>query len=395
MKDPSFLNNLKVINLIKSFKNIYRNKPYIIAFAPGRVNLIGEHTDYNEGFVLPVAINRLIYMAAGPREDSGLKIYSLNYNEIFKTELDELIYSKNCKWANYIQAVAGVLLEKKINLRGANLAFGGDIPPGSGLSSSAALEVASIIAFKSLNKFKMDRIRLALACQKAENEFVGVNCGIMDQYISLLGKKNHALFLDSRTLKYKQIPLHLKDYVIMIADSRCHRKLKNSDYNVRRIESEEAFEIFKKYKPRIKSIRDIKIKDLLKYKNKLSIVHAKRIKHVVTENTRVIESVKALENGRLEKFGQLMNESHVSLRDNYEVSSPELDSLVDTAWKIKGVLGSRLTGAGFGGSTVSLVHKSSILDFKEKLTNSYQKSFGKIPYFYTSKAERGAGVYFM
>ncbi|RAK07851.1 galactokinase [Halanaerobium saccharolyticum] len=358
--------------------------------APGRVNLIGEHTDYNDGFVMPMAIEKEITMLAQLRPDRKVKFYSLDYDQMVEYNLDSLEYDEENIWANYIMGVIDEIQKLGSSLQGFNLMFTGNIPQGSGLSSSAALEVVTAMTVVDLHKIKIDGIEMALLAQRAENNFVGVQCGIMDQYISRLGQKGHALLIDCRTNDYQLVPFKDENYQIVICNSRVERGLVDSKYNERRSECEQAVEFFaEKEASEITALRDLDLETVEKYKDELAENVYKRAHHVVSENARVIESQKALEADELKKFGDLMYASHKSLSEDYEVSCEELDILVSLAAEA-GVEGARMTGAGFGGCTVNLVKKDRTEQFIKIIKEKYKKETDIDAEVYISNPAAGA-----
>ncbi|NLY30117.1 MAG: galactokinase [Firmicutes bacterium] len=362
-----------------------------IVKAPGRVNLIGEHTDYNDGFVLPAAVDREIIMAASPRDDDEVHLYALDLDSRSSFSLSRIEPDEKATWSNYIRGVLLLLKERGLPVRGMNAVFSGDVPLGAGMSSSAALEMAAGVTAAVIGEFAVDMVELVKIAQAAENNFVGVNCGIMDQFISGLGKKGHALFLDCRSLDYELVPLPSNDeYKIVIANTMVKRGLVDSAYNERRSQCETGVEILKEYLPEIKALRDVSPADFAKYKDKLPPVVAKRCEHIVFENERVKESVKALQTGDVEEFGRLMRASHESLRDLYEVSCKELDIMVEAAWEAPGTCGARMTGAGFGGCTVNLVKAEAVDEFVDFVKASYAEKTGIDPEVYVCEAEDGA-----
>lgn len=364
-----------------------------ICRAPGRVNLIGEHTDYNDGFVFPMALDFRILLAARKRLDNIVKIYSGDFDQMVDFSINQPIrYDQDKRWSNYPRGVLAMLQEAGVTLCGMEIVFLGDIPQGSGLSSSAALEVATAVAAQKLLGFAIAKPELAKLCQRAENKFVGMNCGIMDQFISMMGEQDQALFLDCRTLEYRHIPLELGDNRILICQSGVKHTLVDSEYNKRRQECEQGVKILTKTNPEIKALRDATLGQLEANRAAMDPVVYRRCKHVITEDDRVLESMAVLKRGDLKTFGQLMNDSHDSLRDDYEVSCPEIDILVDLARQVKGVLGSRITGGGFGGCTVSLVAASAVEEFKEHIIKNYQAKTGITPQIYISKAANGAQI---
>lgn len=358
---------------------------------PGRVNLLGEHTDYNEGLVLPIAIDRDVSIAARARPDRIVRLYSLDFQKETEFDLDNIQHSEDATWSNYVRGIAVELQQQGKNLEGMDAVLQGNIPIGSGLSSSAGMEVGFALVFQCLASFEMSPVDMALLAQKSEHEFIGVMCGIMDQYISRMGEKNHALLIDCRSLEYRAIPIPPEsDTAFVVGDTRVHRELAGSEYNVRRQQCEEAVRLLQAVLPGIKALRDVSSPQLHTHGHLLSDVVLKRARHVVSEDERVLEGADALEQGDLARFGRLMNGSHDSLRDDYEVSSAELDTIVDAARTVPGVLGSRMTGAGFGGCTVSLVERSAIDAFKDSVTQQYRAAFGKDPALYVCTAENGA-----
>ncbi|HGJ63856.1 TPA: galactokinase [bacterium] len=384
--------NERVDNLIEIYKNKFSGNPDIIVRAPGRVNLIGEHTDYNDGFVFPVAIDRDIMIALKKRDDQMVRLYSMDLDASNEFSLDNIQFDSVNTWSNYLRGVAHFLIEDGYNLTGMDAVITGNIPIGAGLSSSAAMEVATAMAFENICEWEIEPPQMALLCQKAENKFVGVNCGIMDQFISRMGKKDNALLLDCRTLSYELVPLNLDTVKIVVCNTGKKRGLVDSEYNARRSECEKGVKILEKFLPGIEALRDIDINDLIKYKSHIPEITEKRCRYVIKENDRVIESVEALAENDLIKFGELMNQSHIGLRDEYEVSCPELDTMVDIAWSIDGVIGSRMTGAGFGGCTVSLVVEDSLEDFINIINEEYPKRTGLQHEIYVCSVEDGAGV---
>ncbi len=359
--------------------------------APGRVNLIGEHTDYNDGFVLPMAIDREIIAAFQPRSDRLVSLYSDNFSSSCRFSLDDIKYGEKESWANYVKGVIFLLRERGFKLSGMNMFLEGNISMGAGLSSSAAMEVVTALSLQLLNGFEWEPIELIKLCQRAENEFVRVKCGIMDQFVSFLGERKKALFLDCRTLDYRLIPLPDEKLRIVICNTRVKRELAGSEYNKRRRECEKGVAYLKKNLPRIEALRDVGREEWERYKDGLPGIIKKRCEHVIEENQRVLQSVTALEVGDLKRFGQLLNESHLSLRDKYEVSCPELDLMVTIAQGVEGVLGARMTGGGFGGCTVNLVEENRVAEFKRKVFQQYREKTEIPPEIYICRAGEGAG----
>jgi galactokinase len=381
---------LDVKAIRKEFEDQYGVHPRLIVRAPGRVNLIGEHTDYNDGFVLPVAIDRATYIAARPRDDQKVGLAALDIPDQDIFDLDTVERSTAHPWSNYIRGVAKGLLVAGHTLGGANMLITSDVPRGAGLSSSAALEVAVGYAFQLLNKLNILGEELALLAQGAENSFVGVQSGIMDQFISVLGRANHALLLDCRDLNYRLIPIP-PTVAIVVCDSHVERTLAASAYNQRRAECDEAVRLFKQWHPKISALRDISVDQFHAHEADLPEPVRSRARHVISENDRALRGAAALEAGRVAEFGSLMNESHASLRDDYQVSIPELDTLVEAARRVPGCLGSRLTGAGFGGCTVSLVEGSAVEAFRRDVAAAYRAATGRDTTIYVCRASDGVG----
>ncbi|MBM0658986.1 galactokinase [Capnocytophaga genosp. AHN8471] len=362
-------------------------------FAPGRVNLIGEHTDYNGGNVFPCAIDKGTYGLVKKRNDRKFRMYSENFADLGVMEftLDELTNDKKHDWANYPKGVIKMFLEagQKID-SGFDILFSGNIPNGAGLSSSASIEMLTAIVLKDLFHLSIDPVEMAQLGKKTENLFIGVNSGIMDQFAVAMGKKDHAILLDCNTLKYAYVPVVLKDEVIVIANTNKRRGLADSKYNERRAECDEALAELQTKLP-IKALGELSIeqfeanKDLIK-----SPVRQKRAKHAVYENQRTLKAQKELSAGNLAEFGKLMNQSHISLRDDYEVTGVELDTLAALAWEQPGVVGSRMTGAGFGGCTVSIVKKNKVDDFIKNVGEAYKNKIGYAADFYIASVSDGA-----
>jgi len=373
----------------ESFEKIFGSAPEVTARAPGRVNLIGEHTDYNSGYVLPAAIDRYVYFAGRQRNDRMVRAHSLDFADAVEFSLDSLERDPNHPWSNYLRGVSKYLEESGHRLTGADLVFGGNVPREAGLSSSAAVEVGAAAFWKKLLGLRLDAVEAVRLSRRAENEFVGVPSGIMDQFISALGREHHALFLDCRDLKFRHVPLK-GDVKIVVCNSGVKRALAHSEYEVRVAQCRAAVEEFRKMGFPADTLRDVKMGDLIEGGPHLDKLLLKRACHVVTENDRVREAVKVLEQGDLKYFGKLMNDSHKSLRDDYEVSSQELDVLVEIAQRQPGVLGARMTGAGFGGCTVNLVERDSADAFTQAVQEGYQKALGLHAEVYVCEASDGA-----
>lgn len=357
--------------------------------APGRVNLIGEHTDYNDGFVMPAAIEFYVWLAIAPRRDAKLVVHSLNYDESFEIDLNEENPKPRNHWSDYVQGVALMLQRSRHPLQGANLLISGDVPIGSGLSSSAAIEVATGLALLENSGLPIDRVELAKICRRAENDFVGARVGIMDQFVSCFGHAQHALMLDCRSLEYRLLPLP-QDVSLVICNTMVRHELATGEYNARRKECEEAVSLLHRSLPNIRALRDVRPDDLHRHAKELPASIFKRAHHVVTENARVEQAATALQQENLPVFGQLMGESHRSLRDDYQVSCPELDLMVELAAKAPGVYGSRMTGGGFGGCTINLVNAQSVQAFRDRVTQGYEKATGIASQIFVSSAAEGA-----
>lgn len=362
-------------------------------FAPGRVNLIGEHTDYNGGHVFPCALTLGTYAVVRAREDRELRFYSMNFESfgVIVSSLDDLIPSQKASWTNYPKGVMWAFEKRGMRLsHGLDIAIFGDIPNGSGLSSSASLEVLTGVILKDLFGFDVSMVDIALIGQYSENNFNGCNCGIMDQFASAMGRKDHAIFLDTNTLDYEYAPVMLQDAKIVITNSKVKHSLVDSAYNDRRNESEKALEELKMVVD-IQTLGDLTEEQFEAHKDAIKDeVRRKRAKHAVYENQRTIRAQKALKNNDIVQFGQLMNASHESLKNDYEVSCEEIDVLVDLARKVEGVIGSRITGGGFGGCTVSIVKNEAVDDFTKVLEMEYAKKVGHKPEFYIVDVGEGA-----
>ncbi len=381
--------------VLKKFEELYGDAQGVkVYFAPGRVNLIGEHTDYNGGHVFPCALTIGTYAAARKRADRKLNFYSMNFGEmgVIESSLDDLKPYKEADWTNYPKGVMWAFAGRGMTMDcGLDIVLNGTIPNGSGLSSSASLEVLTGYLLKDLYGFDVTNIGLARIGQYSENNFNGMNCGIMDQFASAMGKKDHAIFLDTADLSYEYAPLALSGAKIVVTNSNVKHSLVNSEYNVRRSECEKALEELQTV-VEIKGLGDLTEEQFEEHKSAIQDeVRVRRAKHAVYENRRTIRAVEALKNQDLKLFGELMNASHVSLRDDYQVSCDEIDVLVEEAWKIEGVIGSRITGGGFGGCTVSIVRDDAVEIFKEKVGAAYQERTGKTADFYVVEIGDGPG----
>jgi len=371
------------------FYQVYGRTPRIF-YAPGRVNLIGEHTDYNDGFVLPMAINRGTAVGIAPRTDLKLCVMSINLDETIQLDLDDLGMGCSGRWVDYVAGIASALRDRGIRLSGADVALQSDVSLGGGLSSSAALEIALGTALVAVSEGFLDKRSLAFAGQAAEHRHVGIRCGIMDQYASVFARKDHAVLLDCRSLEVKSIPLRLREYCIVICDSRVRHSLASSEYNKRRSDCELGAKLLSGVLPGVRALRDIAKSDLELHQGLLPSHVLRRCRHVVEENARTLKAAEALSSGDISTMGRLMCDSHASLRDDYQVSCRELDILVDSAMAQPGVLGARMTGGGFGGCTVNLVAGNKLEAFSENVTRAYLKQIQINPEIFVAEASDGA-----
>ena len=383
--------------LLKKFAELFGDAEGVkVYFAPGRVNLIGEHTDYNGGHVFPCALTIGTYGAARKREDHKLHFYSMNFEKagLLEADADALGEAKESDWTNYPKGVIWAFEKRGFKMPcGMDMVIFGNIPNGSGLSSSASLEVLTGYILRDLYGFDVTNVDLALIGQYAENNYNGMNCGIMDQFASAMGKKDNAIFLDTADLSYEYAPLVLEGAKVVVTNSKVKHSLVNSAYNQRRSECETALAELQKVVD-ITGLGDLSEEEFEKHKSAIEDeVRVRRARHAVCENQRTIRAVEALKKNDVKLFGELMNASHVSLRDDYEVSCEEIDILVEEAWKIPGVIGSRITGGGFGGCTVSIVKDEAIDTFQEQLEKAYQEKTGKTAEFYI--VEIGDGPYIL
>jgi len=379
--------------LYDKFKELFGYEAESKFFSPGRVNLIGEHTDYNGGHVFPCAIHRGTYALVKKRDDKKFRMYSENFENLGIIEflLDNLVNEKEHKWVNYPKGVVKMFIEAGYKIdSGFDVLFYGNIPNGSGLSSSASIEIVTSIILKDLYNLDIDMVEMVKLSQKAENQFIGVNSGIMDQFAVGMGKKDNAILLDCNTLKYSYAPVILKDEVLVIGNTNKKRGLADSKYNERRAECEEALKDLQKELD-IQSLGELSVEEFNKSEKLIkNEINRKRAKHAVYENQRTIKAQKELMEENLEEFGRLMNESHVSLRDDYEVTGIELDTMVEIAWNQEGVIGSRMTGAGFGGCTISIVKKDAVDKFIENVGKEYKEKVGLDADFYVVNISDGA-----
>jgi galactokinase len=379
--------NALVPVIAEKFRKHFPDKPLLVV-SPGRVNLIGEHTDYNEGFVLPGATDKAVVFAVSPRTDDVCHLVSHDYDQEFRSEIGQF-HRSPLRWPDYLQGVVDQFLKAGYRVGGFNCVFGGDIPIGAGMSSSAAIEGGLAFALNAISGLKLDSLTLVKLAQKAENEFVGVHCGIMDQFINIHGREKSLLKIDCRSLEYERIPFEREDLRVVVSDTLVRRELASSEYNVRRSQCEAGVDALKVHDPSIRSLRDVGLDLLREHRAELDPVIYRRCEYVVRENTRVGDACAALARNDFAVFGGLMNLSHAGLRDDYEVSSPELDSLVEAARRVPGVLGSRMMGAGFGGCTISLVEAGAVPEFQARVSRDYEAETGKAPKIHVVRIEAG------
>lgn len=385
------------MNLTTSFQTTFSKRPTLQVRAPGRVNLLGEHVDYNDGPVLPIAIDRAVSVAGMPIEEPVVRLHALDMGEGVAFRFDQISEKIDLEgrplpgWALYPAGVAWSLLEAGHEVTGVQAAFNSDVPIGAGLSSSAAVEVAFAALWRAMGGWQVDNLGLAQLCQRAENKYVGVSCGLMDQFASACGVEGHALYFDTRSLEWQPLPLP-PGTLVVIADSGVRRSLTTSAYNDRRAACERAVELLRAYKPEMRALRDISPPEFAAYSPYLPPEVAKRAEHVVKEITRVGSAVRALQRGDAQIFGALMYAGHASLRDLYEVSTPELDALVEISRDLPGCHGARLTGAGFGGCTIHLVDEAQVDAFMPALERAYQERTGRQAQVYLCRASAGVEV---
>lgn len=372
------------------FRNRFGRPPLVVR-SPGRVNLIGEHTDYNEGFVLPAAIDKEIVLAVGLRDDRTCKIVAADLGQTYEANLDTLARSP-LGWPNYLLGIVDQLRKNAIEMPGFECVFGGDIPIGSGMSSSAALEAGFLYALNELNGLSLDRLRMARLAQRSENEFVGLRCGIMDQFANLFGHEGSVILLDCRSLQYEYVPFGRDDIRIVLCDTRVKHELASSEYNVRRSQCEAGVQVVRKHEPSVHSLRDVTLGLLEQHRQEMEPVVYRRCAYVIKENQRVLAGCEDLRRDDLEAFGRKMLQSHEGLRDEYQVSCRELDTLVDAALGIDGVYGARMMGGGFGGCTINLVREDRVQDFSGTVTDIFKGAFGTAPKLYLSRISGGTGT---
>ena len=373
-----------------AFRASFGTEPVLVR-SPGRVNLIGEHTDHNLGFVLPAAVDKAIILGIGLREDRRLRFHALDNGSSYEGSLDA-IEPVPAQWPNYLLGILKEFQELGMALTGLDCAFGGDVPIGCGLSSSAALEGGLAFGLNEMLGFKLDRVALARLSQRSENRFVGVNCGIMDQFASLLGREKRLIRLDCRDLSYEYVPFEREDIRIVLCDTRVRRSLTGSEYNTRRSQCEQGVALLRQWDPGVASLRDASMAMLEAHREAFSPEVFRRCAYVVAENQRVLDACAALEAGDLKAFGALMNQSHEGLAHGYDVSCPELDLLAEAAQALPGVLGARMMGAGFGGCTINLVEAGHLEAFQAGMGPVYREKLGTEPVIHVCKLRGGTEI---
>ena len=384
------MNNELLSKIEKKYKELYGGKPLLIR-APGRINLIGEHTDYNDGYVLPCAVSPAIYFAAEKRNDTKVCLNSYDYGSYCEFDVNQKDRPTE-QWASYLYGITQIIKEKGYKISGFNCDFGGDVPVGAGMSSSAALESGLCLAISELYGLCLDKMEMAKIGQKSEHEYVGVKCGIMDQFASIFGKDGHCVRLDCRSLDFEYSKLDLKDCIFVLTDTKVKHSLASSEYNTRREECATGVKALQKKYPEIKALRDATVEQLQSVIGEISDTVYNRCKYVIEEDNRVIEACKALNNNDLEKFGQLLYLSHNGLSKLYEVSCQELDFLVDQTKNMDYILGSRMMGGGFGGCTLSLIKADKLEEYKATILPLYVEKFQHECKFYAATAENGTAV---
>lgn len=383
--------------VLDSFRSRYGCDPAVVVRAPGRVNLLGAHIDYSEGWVMPAAIDRAVWLAAAPVAGGELRIHALDLDETATVDLEAVPApvprrtTPAATWMDYPAGVAWALREAGWRPAGMAATFGGDVPIGAGLSSSAALEVAFLMAWERLSGFTLEGLERARLGQQTENEYLGVQSGIMDQFASIHGKASHLIYLDCRDLSYERIPLPVGTAVV-VADTGVRRRLAESGFNNRRDQCQEALAILRRELPEIRTLRDVALADLERHAHRLPAPLASRARHAVEECARVRAGAEALRRRDLDAFGELMRRSHLSSRDLYEVSIPELDTLAETAWGVAGCYGARLAGGGFGGCVIALVEESAVTALERALTRAFRAEFSRPPVIFPCTVSDGAGI---
>lgn len=370
------------------FVNRYQSKPLMFS-SPGRVNLIGEHTDYNNGFVLPASVSKTIYFAVSPNNKGVFRFYAHDLHEEFQTTVSD-IQKQKVRWANYLLGVIAQFVQDGNVLSGFDCVFGGNVPLGAGMSSSAAIECGLAFALNTIFKLNYSTLELVKFSQKAEHEYAGVQCGIMDQFAVMHGKKDQVIMLDCNDLEYRYFPFSMENHLLVLVNTGVVHSLAASEYNIRRNECEEGVRVIQKYDNSVESLRDVTLGQLKKHRSELSQTVYNRCSYVIEENDRLQKACESLVTKDFKSFGKYMFGSHVGLRDKYEVSCPELDELVNIAVKVKGVLGARMMGGGFGGCTINLIEKSKVTDFERAIVENYKTPQGEKPQIIEVEIEDGA-----
>ncbi len=389
---------MKIVDeVLNKFRELYKETPLLVC-SPGRVNFIGEHTDYNLGFVLPAAINKAVYFAITPRSDEKCHLHALDLNDYFEHQVSSIKYPESVikhqekNWVNYLLGVIDQLKRAGYKINGFNCVFGGDIPIGAGLSSSAALEAGLAFALNHIFMLEIEKLDLVKIAQKSENEFVGVQCGIMDQFANIFGKDENVLRIDCRSLEYEYFPFDFPNISVVLFDTKVSHSLASSEYNIRRSECSSGVKRIRKDFSNINSLRDISIELLQQYENKFDKIIYKRCKYVIEENSRLQEACKSLTCHDLKSFGYFMYRTHEGLRSEYEVSCPELDYLVEESKNFPQVYGARMMGGGFGGCTINLIENDSVAEVSKMIMDKYKCKFGKEGKVYITKINNGTGV---
>lgn len=376
--------------LHKIYKDVFNEKAELLVRSPGRVNIIGEHTDYNDGFVLPAAIDKAIYVAVGKREDEIVSLYSVGFKEKYEVSINEL--KPTGSWSTYILGVVNELKKRNLSISGFNLVLDGDVPIGAGLSSSAAVECATVFALNEIFKLSLERMEMVRIAQKAEHNFSGVLCGIMDMFASMMGKKDHVIKLDCLRLEYEYKPFVLDGYKILLLNTNVEHSLASSEYNKRRQECEQGVNWIREYHPEVKSLRFANMEMLNNYVRHKDLIVYNRCRYVVEEMERLLNACTDLDQGDITSLGKRMFETHEGLSKLYEVSCPEADFLVNAVKNNNGVIGARMMGGGFGGCTINIVKEEAIDELVEKLGKDYEKSMGLKLAAYVSGIEDGTGI---
>jgi len=374
-------------NIVLEFNRLYKSIPQIYR-SPGRINLIGEHTDYNNGFVLPASVNKAIYFAISPNSLESYRLYAFDYKEEYQTTVKNVVKS-DVHWANYLLGIIDQMKKAGRNIPGFDCVFGGNVPLGAGMSSSAAIECGLAYALNDIFQLDFTRLELVKISQMAEHEFAGVQCGIMDQFAVMYGKKDQVILLDCRSLDYDYFPFNMDNHLLILVNTGVKHSLASSEYNVRRNECNQGVKILQKYYSEIESLRDVSLAMLNEHQDKLPEKISRRCYYVIEENQRLKEACNKLSESDFNGFGKLMFETHEGLRDKYEVSCSELDHLVEISKNMEGVLGSRMMGGGFGGCTLNLIERDKLNEFKDSIISNYKTPEGKIPQIIEVQVENG------